>query len=244
MSEPLPLVLVGAGGRMGRLIAQRALADPRFRLHGLVDRRDSEALGTQPWGDGTPRIVDDVARACDGADAVIIEFALASATADTLRAACAARRPLVLGTTGHDAATRDAIADAARDIPLLHAANMSRGVTALLAHLGALSHALAGFDARIVEVHHTAKKDAPSGTALALGAALHREGVEYASLRAGSVPGIHTVFFGGTGEHIEITHRAESRDCFAAGALDAAAWLAGRPAGLYGMHDVIDGSGA
>ncbi len=237
----IPLVLVGAGGRMGRLIAARALGDPRFVLHGLVDR--GATVGTRLHGTASPVVHEDVASACAGAaQPVIIEFALAAATAATLQAAERCGAAVVVGTTGHDDAGRAALAAAAQSIPVLHAANMSTGVTALLAHLGALSAALRGFDARIVEVHHTAKKDAPSGTALALGRALEREAVEYASLRAGSVPGIHTVFFGGAGEHIEITHRAESRDCFAAGALDAAAWLAGKPAGAYGMHDVIRGA--
>lgn len=237
------LIVVGAGGRMGRLVAEQAWADPRFHVYGLVGHTSSPDLGATPHDEDAPHLVDDIATACLGADnPVLVEFALAGATAQTVQAARTLRIPLVIGTTGHDARTQALIAAAAADIPLLHSANMSTGVTALLAHLGPLAISLASFDTRIIEVHHAAKQDAPSGTALALGAALQRDDVDYASVRAGSVPGIHTVFFGGAGEHIEITHRAESRACFAAGALQAAAWLAGRAVGAYSMLDVVRGA--
>jgi 4-hydroxy-tetrahydrodipicolinate reductase len=152
---------------------------------------------------------------------------------------CVARKAaLLVGTTGHDAAMSAAWDDAARHVPVLVAPNTSVGITALLAHLGPLAEALAGFDAHIVEAHHRAKADAPSGTALALRRAIGAD-VPTSSIRAGTVPGVHTVHLAGPHERIEITHVAESRECFVSGALRAAAWLAARPAGRYTMRDVI-----
>lgn len=236
------LVVVGAGGRMGRLVALRAAADPAFHLVGLIDRPGHASLGTRldGLGEAAPAISDDLRGAlARGAD-VVVEFALAPASAGTADAAAAAGVACLIGTTGHDDAARAAFDRAAAHIPLLVAANMSIGITALLSQLGGLARALDGFDVAIVEAHHAAKRDAPSGTALALGRALpDPAAVRYSSIRAGSLPGTHTVLFAGTGEHVEVTHRAESRECFAAGALRAALWLRGRPAGCYTMQDVL-----
>ena len=123
------LIVVGAGGRMGRLITEHARADARFRVHGLVGHTPRADPGAPLHGTDAPRIVADIAVACVGAEnPVLVEFALAGATARTVQAARTLRIPLVIGTTGHDADTQALIAAAAADIPLLYSANMSSGV--------------------------------------------------------------------------------------------------------------------
>jgi 4-hydroxy-tetrahydrodipicolinate reductase len=228
---------------MGRMIAARAAQDAAFRVVGLVEHAGHPAVGMHLEGtDPDARIVDDLDAALavqNGVD-VVLEFAHASATEATARAATAARVALLVGTTGHGPETLAALDRASTKIPVLAAPNTSVGVTALLEHLTPLARSLAGFDVRISETHHRAKKDAPSGTALALGRALSEtSAVEYSSVRAGTIAGIHTILFAGAGEHIELTHVAESRECFAAGALRAAAWLRGRAPGRYSMRDVL-----
>jgi 4-hydroxy-tetrahydrodipicolinate reductase len=204
----------------------------------------------------------DIAAAARGAD-VIIDFSLPAATGDVVAAARENLQPLVLGTTGHDNAARDAVTAAAREIAIVFAANFSVGVNTLFWLTRRAAEILGpGFDPEIVELHHRLKKDAPSGTARRLAeivaearaldydsAARHgRTGVvgERAdteigihAVRGGDIVGEHTVFLAGTGERLELTHRATSRETFAAGALRAAQWLQGRPPGLYDMEDVL-----
>ena len=174
-----------------------------------------------------------------------------------------AKIALVIGTTGLDAAGVEAIRSASSRIPIVFAPNMSLGMNVMFKVVVDVARALgAGYDVEIIEAHHRQKKDAPSGTALALGRALadaakHRldEVAVYArhgdvgprstgeigiqTIRAGDIVGDHTVLFGGLGERLEITHRASSRDTFARGALRAAQWLSDKPPGLYDMQDVL-----
>jgi 4-hydroxy-tetrahydrodipicolinate reductase len=171
--------------------------------------------------------------------------------------------PLLVGTTGFDAPTRAILESAARSIPLLIAPNTSIGVGVLRQLVGLAAAALGeGFDAEVGEAHHRDKRDAPSGTALALGEAIaeargaaladiavyERHGITdprrigsvgFSVIRAGDIVGEHTVTFASAGERIELTHRATDRMVFARGALKAADWLIGRPAGLYGMRHVL-----
>jgi 4-hydroxy-tetrahydrodipicolinate reductase len=205
---------------------------------------------------------EDSAGLFAAADAVI-DFSSASGT-DTVLAACrAAGKPLVLGTTGHDAVQRAAVAAAAHEIAVVFAANFSVGVNALFWLTREAARILGpGFDLEVVEMHHRLKKDAPSGTARRLAEILaEARGLDYAqdavhgrhglvgardpreigvhAIRGGDIVGEHTVLLAGTGERLELTHRAASRETFAAGALRAAGWLSDQPAGLYDMEDVL-----
>lgn len=236
--------IVGARGRMGQAIAAELAAHDRARLAALADRGEDPAA---------------LARASD----VVIDFSIPDALPATLAAVGAAARPLVVGTTGLTPDHHRAIDAAADTVAVLHAANMSLGVT-LLAHLVREAAARLGpdYDIEIVETHHRHKADAPSGTALLLGAAAAqgrgvdlaansargRDGmtgprragdIGFAALRGGSVAGDHLVVLAGDGERIELGHRAESRIIFARGAIRAALWLHGKPPGRYTMDDVL-----
>ena len=239
--------LIGAAGRMGRVIAELAPA-AGFVLAGGVDH------------DAAPGDLSALA----AASSVLIDFSSPTALDANLDAARASGTPMLIGTTGLQPAHHAQIDAAARDIALLQTANTSLGVNLLCALVEQAARRLGpDWDIEIVEMHHRHKLDAPSGTALLLGAAANagrgtepgtldrfdrmqagprsREegGVYYASLRGGSVAGDHQVVFAGEGERIELGHRAESRAIFARGALRAAAWLTGRPPGRYTMADML-----
>ena len=236
--------ILGSAGRMGRAVAAAVEAEPDASLAGGADQGDDPAA---------------LARDCD----VLVDFSAPGALEANLEAATAAGIAIVVGTTGLDAAQQKLIDEAAARIPVLQAANMSLGVN-LLAHLvrEAAVRLGADWDIEIVEMHHRHKVDAPSGTALLLGrVAAEGRGVDleqvadhgrdgvgearrpghigFASLRGGSVAGDHQVIFAAEGERLELGHRAESRDIFARGAVKAALWLHGRPAGRYTMADVL-----
>ena len=172
---------------------------------------------------------------------VAIDFSLPEAFDAALALAVERGAAFVSGTTGLDQAQRNALAAASSRIPVLWAANFSLGVAILNTLVERAAAALPGWDCDIVEAHHAHKKDAPSGTALALGASAEAGGARprYASLRAGDIVGEHTVQFATTGERIELVHRATSRDIFAHGALHAACRLAGREPGLYRLGDLL-----
>lgn len=195
---------------------------------------------------------------------VLVDFSSPDALADTLAAAIARRRPIVIGSTGLDEGHHAAIDAAAQLIPVLQSANMSLGVT-LLARLVSDAAEKLGpdWDIEILEMHHRHKIDAPSGTALLLAEAAaagrgidlakekvtvrdgvtgpRREGsIGFASLRGGSVPGDHSVIFATEDERLELSHKAQSRAIFARGAIRAAQWLADKPAGRYSLTDVLD----
>ena len=226
------IFLFGASGRMGRAIAADAAAR------------------------------DDVA-VVDGEADVFVDFSAPDALAGHLEAARAAGKAILIGTTGLTEEHQHLIDAAAAEIAVIQAANTSLGVN-LLSHLVRETAARLGtdWDIEIVDMHHRMKADAPSGTALLLGrAAAEGRGVAldavaergrdgmtgareagrigFAALRGGSVAGDHQVIFAGEGERIELGHRAESRAIFARGAIRAALWLAGKPAGRYDMADVL-----
>jgi len=255
--------VVGSGGRMGKAIIAALHKDKSLHLQGVVERGDAHERGAA--GPSVARVtseLDVLAVECD----VLVDFSHADAVPATLAAARRARVAVVIGTTGLSAADHAAIDAAARDIAVLQTANTSVGVAVLARLVANAAAALPDWDIDIVDLHHRGKRDAPSGTALALGAAAAaarglaladvrlpshsadgpvrpRGTVGFASLRAGSTAGDHMVLFAGDGERIELHHRAESRDIFAAGAVRAAVWLAGRPPGRYTMDDVL-GPGA
>jgi 4-hydroxy-tetrahydrodipicolinate reductase len=265
--------VLGCAGRMGRAVIGEVLAAADCTLVGGVDRDDHPALGQDlgllagrdPLG---VSVSPDAAALIERAD-VVIEFSAAAATAAhaTLAAACGTGH--VIGTTGLSAEQEQAVRAAARNTAIIRAANMSLGVNLLLGLTEQVARALGpdGFDIEILEMHHRHKVDAPSGTALALGQAAARgRGVEllevadrgrdgmtgarrsgaigFAALRGGDVVGDHVVIFAGAGERVELAHRATDRGIYARGAVTAARWLHGRPAGLYGMADVLGLAGA
>jgi 4-hydroxy-tetrahydrodipicolinate reductase len=194
---------------------------------------------------------------------VLVEFSAPEPTLEHLRLVAAAGARAVIGTTGFSAAQREEIAALGRRAPIMLAPNMSVAVTLAFKLLPLMARALGDeYDVEITEIHHRFKKDAPSGTAAhmaeviaqALGRDLGKVGVYgrhglpgertpkeigVMSLRSGDVVGEHTVSFGALGERLELTHRAHSRDTFARGALRAARWIVGQPAGLYSMADVL-----
>jgi 4-hydroxy-tetrahydrodipicolinate reductase len=266
MATTTRIAVLGAAGRMGRAIV-RTLADtPGARLAAAVERPGSPDLGADAGAlAGLPLL--GVAVQADlpaaGAADVWIDFSAPAATVEHVRAAAAAGAAIVVGTTGLSTADKEVVAGAARAVPVVLAPNMSVGVTVLLKLVADAARALGpGYDIEVVEAHHKAKRDAPSGTALRLAeAAAEGSGRDLAktaryerhgdigprtaeeigiqTIRGGDVVGDHTVFFLGLGERIEITHRASSRDTFARGAVRAAEWLAGRPPGLYDMRNVL-----
>lgn len=195
---------------------------------------------------------------------VVIDVSHPDATQQICAACLHERKPLVIGTTGHSPSQRKVIDATARAVPIVLAPNFSIGVNTLFS-LALWAAQLLGpeFDAEIVETHHRSKKDAPSGTAKRLAEIICKErGLEYDknvahgrqgtgagrpaeeigmhSIRAGDVVGEHTLVLAGRGERLELTHKASSRQAFAVGALRAARWVLGRPAGIYAMEDVLD----
>jgi 4-hydroxy-tetrahydrodipicolinate reductase len=195
--------------------------------------------------------------------AVAVDFSLPQGIAEHADACLEQRVALLVGATGFDAATRGKLESAARTIPVLIAPNTSIGVAVMTHLLEVAARALGSdYEAEISEMHHRMKRDAPSGTALAWGEAIARArgadleqvavfdrhgsfgsrvpgSIGFASLRAGDVVGEHTAVLAADGERVELTHRAQDRMVFARGAVAAAAWLLGRPAGLYGMQNVL-----
>lgn len=269
------VAVFGITGRMGQALV-RALreghtgAPPQeaLRLSGALASPGSVRLGRDAALEGPASGVAVTAdpEAALAAAAVAIDFSLAGCVAGHARACVRAGVPLLVGATGLDAPCREALEAAAGTIPVLIAPNTSIGVAVMTQMLELASAALGEqYDVEISEAHHRMKRDAPSGTALALGevvAAVRGESLEslavferrgnleprrrgsigFSVVRAGDIVGEHTVTFAAAGERIELTHRATDRMIFARGALRAARWMIGRPAGLYGMRDVL-GSG-
>lgn len=220
------VLLVGSAGRMGKVIVDLAQEAPNVEIVAQCD------LG------------DDVAAAMKNCD-VAIDFSQPGAVEGICRAALQGRHPLVLGTTGHSPEQRRLIEETAKSVPIVFASNFSVGVNALFA-LTAKAVKILGdeFDLEIIETHHVMKKDAPSGTAKTLAEILKQarrsdKKIPIQSIREGEVVGEHTVIFDGPGERLELVHRARSRETFAKGALRAAEWVIGKPAGLYTMQDVL-----
>jgi 4-hydroxy-tetrahydrodipicolinate reductase len=263
--RPIVLAVSGITGRMGRLVAERARAATDLLLAGGIARRGLAAEAAQAYGCDR---IDSAATAgplLGGAD-VVIDFSSPEALAALLsaQAEALAGRALVVGTTGLGADAEASLARAAERGPVLVAANFSVGVNLLLGLVETAARALdpAGWDLEIVEAHHGRKADAPSGTALALGAAaagargvaldgVRRDGrsgptgarpageIGFHAVRGGGVIGAHRALFLGGMERVELAHEALDRALFADGALRAARWLAGRAPGRYTMRDVL-----
>jgi len=226
MNSTTRVLLIGAAGRMGKTVVALARNDRQIDIVAQCDLGDSIELAMEN---------------CD----VAIDFSHADAITEVCRAALHHRRPLVIGTTGHSQEQRRTVEEAARSVAIVFASNFSVGVNVLFWLTGKAVELLGSdFDAEIIETHHKMKKDAPSGTAKTLAETLkaaQKTGHEIAiqSIREGDVVGEHTVIFSRPGERLELTHRAANREIFARGAVRAAKWIVGKPAGLYSMHDVL-----
>jgi 4-hydroxy-tetrahydrodipicolinate reductase len=259
------IVVCGAAGRMGRLLVQLVLAEPTATLVGAVEAPGHPALGRDAGelagvAAAGVRLVDAYA---PPADSVTLDFTAPAAALRHLEVAAAAGAAIVVGTTGFtrdERARAEALAGRTRAVI---APNMSVGVAVLERLIASAVTALGpSFDVEVVEIHHRLKRDAPSGTALRLaevaaeaqGPALTgrarygREGepgprtpeeLGVLAVRGGDVVGDHTVYLLGAGERLELTHRAQSRECLARGGLRAALWLVGQPRGVYTMRDVL-----
>lgn len=256
----LSVIVMGACGRMGTTIANLAL-EQGHTLAAVLERPEREK-DLARWNVAAGS--DPAAIFARFPGAVVIDFTAPEASLHTVSVAARTGNPVVIGTTGFSDAQKDELADLARRVPVFWSPNMSVGVYAMQEVLPLLTRILgADFDIDVVELHHNKKKDAPSGTALRLGECLaaargqelrdvacyHREGIigerprgeiGLQTVRGGDIVGVHTVYFMGQGERIEVTHQAHSRLNFAQGALRAAVWLAGRPAErVYSMPDLF-----
>lgn len=260
----LRIALVGAG-RMGKSIMRQVAVADDLQLIGVCVRQESVELARQATLDtglsNAPRIVCSPAEIVGEAD-VVIDFSLPIATPAVLEAVLSARKPLVSGVTGLDAATFAAVQEASKTIPLLYDRNMSIGIAVLQRLLQQAAKSLgSGFVASVAETHHVHKVDAPSGTALKLGETVAKSrGQEFADVyrydpggacerssaadivfhvsREGEIPGEHTVAFASEVESIELSHKVTNRSVFAQGALRAARWLAEKPPGFYQIGDL------
>lgn len=264
---PVDIIINGACGRMGRMIAAVVLSDSAVRLRAAVDVADNPhcgediglLCGLQPCG----VVVQGGFSNVDVKDAVLIDFTTPAATIQTLKLLAGCGCAFVIGTTGLSDAEREQVVAYACSSPIVLSPNMSLGVN-LLFHLTALAAKRLGmhFDIEIVEAHHHHKKDAPSGTAQRLGEIAadaigksYEEAIRHGrvglvgernrgeigmhAVRGGDIIGDHTVLFAGPGERLELKHMAHSRTTFAQGAVCAAQWVAHQSSGLYSMHDVL-----
>lgn len=259
--------VAGAAGKMGARITALSKEYQGLELKAAFERDGHAGIGRDIGniigiGDSGVMLAGGINEVIGQVD-LVIDFTSIESTKENLKVAAANGKALVIGTTGfskEDLAEMDPLL---RKIPCVMASNMSLGVNLLLKVLQDVARVLGDdYDIEIVEAHHRLKKDAPSGTALSMARAIAsavdrdldkvgvyaRHGIIGArttkeigiqTVRAGDIVGEHTVMFGGLGERIEITHKASSRDTFARGALRAALWLDGRPAGLYDMQDVL-----
>ncbi|MEG2941426.1 MAG: dihydrodipicolinate reductase C-terminal domain-containing protein [Thermomonas sp.] len=236
MTTPVRLLLHGANGRMGQSL-QRLCRDEASGC--IVVASVSRKVGTRVV-DGIPQFASSELAGVPDFD-VAVDFSLPEGF-DAILSLCKARgAALVSGTTGLSDAQEAALAEASLHIPLTWASNFSLGVAVLHDLVERAARALPGWDCDIVEAHHIRKLDAPSGTALTLGASAGQGGAtpHYASIRAGDIVGEHLVQFTTAGERIELVHRATNRDIFARGALHVAARLKGRRAGRYRVADLL-----
>jgi 4-hydroxy-tetrahydrodipicolinate reductase len=232
-SRPLKVLVCGASGRMGRAVLAEIEASGAFARAGGVDA--GPGPGVEP-PDAFPRLLAL-------ADAVV-DFSAPGPSVAYAQACARARKPFVTGVTGYSPKQLAALKAAARRTAVFHSPNMSPAVNLTFALAALAARRLKDFDIHVHEAHHSAKKDAPSGTALRyaerLAAARGGALPPITSVRAGDIVGDHTVLYAGPHERVEIAHRAHSRAVFAAGALKAAAWLAGRKPGFYDYSDLLD----
>ncbi len=266
MTTETRIAILGAAGRMGRMLVQAVQTNPAVKLAAAIEFPQSPLLGVDAGSlagieDQGVAIVGSLDEA-DGFD-VLVDFTRPEPSLSALAFCQAQQRRMVIGTTGFSAEQRELIQAASREIPIVMAANYSVGVNLSLKLLELAARTLGDtVDIEVIEAHHRHKVDAPSGTALAMGEAVAgaldknlkdvavyaRQGhtgervpgsIGFSTIRAGDIVGEHTVMFVADGERVEITHKASSRMTFADGAIRAAQWLGSRQNGFYDMQDVL-----
>ena len=266
MSAAPRIGVLGAGGRMGRILIQ-AVHEAGYQLAAAVERPESSLIGTDAGelaGIGAVGVkvvgqLQDVLKDCD----VVVDFTAPVATQQHLKLCCEAGVAIVIGTTGMDDEQKAFLNESATQTPVVYAANYSVGVNVSIKLLELASKVFGDtVDIEVIEAHHRHKVDAPSGTALMMGEAIagalgrdlkedavycreghtgprERKSIGFQTIRGGDIVGEHTAMFIADGERVEITHKATNRMNFAAGALRAAAWVVGREARKYDMKDVL-----
>jgi 4-hydroxy-tetrahydrodipicolinate reductase len=261
------VAVAGASGRMGHMLIEAIRGSGDCQLAGALDIPSSPAIGNDAaaflgHASGVPVVAD--VRAGLAHTEVLIDFTRPEGTLAHLKVCRELGVNAVIGTTGFGEAQKEQIADAARDIAIVMAPNMSVGVNVTMKLIEMAAQALAtGYDIEVIETHHRHKVDAPSGTALKMGEVIARAlgrdlkqcgvygrvgetgernpaSIGFSSIRGGDVVGDHTVLFAGTGERIEITHKAASRATYAEGSLRAVRFLSGKRSGLFDMFDVLE----
>ncbi|WP_225721500.1 4-hydroxy-tetrahydrodipicolinate reductase [Candidatus Vallotiella sp. (ex Adelges kitamiensis)] len=263
----MKIAIAGASGRMGQMLIKTVWNTPEVMLSGVLERPGSISLGQDAGAFAGFRtgleITDNAHRVLAHSD-VLIDFTRPEGTLEYLKVARQHRTCMVIGTTGFTESQKAELVNAAQILGIVFSPNMSVGVNVTLKLLQvAAKYFSTGYDIEIIEAHHRNKVDAPSGTALRMGEVLAtalgrhldscavygRHGMSderdataigFSVIRGGDIGGDHTVMFAGTGERIEITHKSSSRLAYAQGAIQAARFLFGRPAGLYDMWDVLD----
>jgi 4-hydroxy-tetrahydrodipicolinate reductase len=262
-------IVTGAAGRMGSRIINVLSSSEGIQLSGAIERKGHPLVGQDscgpagiPAGAAMTVISDDLAASLKTGE-VLIDFTFPETSLEHIKTCAELGKPVVIGSTGFSKEQLDVVKQHVQKIPCVLSPNMSIGVNLCFKVLAEIARTIGeDYDMEIVESHHRMKKDAPSGTAVKMGqvmaAAVNRNLDEvgvYArkgmigertkkeigiqTVRAGDIVGEHTVLFAGKGERIEITHRAHSRDTFAAGAVRAAKWIVGKKPGLYDMQDVL-----
>lgn len=259
------VAVAGASGRMGHMLIEAIRASGDCQLAGATDQPSSPSIGNDAAAflgvaSGVP-VTADMRAALAHAE-VLIDFTRPEGTLAHLKACREMKVNMVIGTTGFTDTQKAQIRDAARDIAIVMAPNMSVGVNVTMKLLEMAAQSLGGFDIEVIEAHHRHKVDAPSGTALKMGeviaqatgrelkdcAVYAREGVTgerkagtigFSSIRGGDIVGDHTVLFIGSGERIEITHKSSNRQGYAEGSLRSVRFLAGKKSGLFDMFDVL-----
>ncbi|HIJ60989.1 MAG TPA: 4-hydroxy-tetrahydrodipicolinate reductase [Nitrospirae bacterium] len=261
------IIIMGAVGRMGSRIVTLSKEVNELKTLAVVERKGHPAIGKDiglviGLGEMGIKISDSLEDVISKGD-VVIDFTQKEATIENAKIVARHKKAMVIGTTGLSSDDLAIIKESALSSPIVLAPNMSVGVNLLLKVLKDIAQVLGDdYDVEIVEAHHRLKKDAPSGTALKMAqviaeslnrnlddvAVYARKGIigertkkeiGIQTVRAGDIVGEHTVYFGGFGERLEITHKASSRDTFARGALRASLWIVGKKAGLYDMQDVL-----
>ncbi|MBI4401173.1 MAG: 4-hydroxy-tetrahydrodipicolinate reductase [Nitrospirae bacterium] len=263
----IKVIVAGAAGRMGGRLVCLLKESAALTLAGAVESKGHVSVGEDAGevaGCGQSGVIirDDLSAFMDRGE-VVIDFSTPAATLEHLRIVAQHRKAMVIGTTGFSPQELTELRMLAKPIPCVFSPNMSVGVNLIFKVIAEMAKALGeDYDIEVIEAHHRLKKDAPSGTALKmaeiLAKALNRDldqvgvyarkgmvgerrrgeiGIQ--AIRAGDIVGDHTVLFGGMGERVEVTHRVQSRDTFARGALRAARWVVRQPPGLYDMLDVI-----
>jgi len=261
------IIVAGAAGRMGARIINVIGQTDGVKLAGAFEHPDSPFINHDAGlaaglGETGIKIADSISKVIDHGD-VVIDFTSPKATLENIRAVSEKGRSMVIGTTGMTGELLENVERIAKGMRCVISPNMSVGVNVMFKVAAMMAEILGNdYDMEIVEAHHRLKKDAPSGTAMALARTLARatgrdldkvavyerkgitgertkEEIGIQTLRAGDITGDHTVMFGGIGERLELIHRAHNRDNFARGAVRAAKWVIEQPAGLYNMQDVL-----